>query len=50
MADGEIMRVGETESKSSILVLDLPNTDDTAVYQHAEFIVAVGETVKKKEV
>lgn len=30
MADGEIMRVGETGSKSSILVLDLPNTDDTA--------------------
>lgn len=50
MADGEIMRVGETESKSSILVLDLPNTDDTAVYQHAEFIVAVGETVKKGDI
>lgn len=48
--DGEIIRVGETGSKSSILVLDLPNTDDTAVYQHAEFTVSVGDTVEKGDV
>lgn len=48
--DGEIIRVGETDSKSSILVLDLPNTDDTAVYQHAEFTVSVGDTVEKGDV
>ena len=50
VADGEIMRVGETKSKSSILVLDLPNTNDTAVYQHAEFIVTEGSVVKKGDV
>ena len=47
VADGKIMRVGETGSKSSILELDLPNTNDTAVYQHAEFIVKVGDYEKK---
>ena len=48
VADGKIMRVGETSnSGSSILELDLPNTNDTAVYQHAEFIVKVGDYEKK---
>jgi murein DD-endopeptidase MepM/ murein hydrolase activator NlpD len=51
IADGEILRVGTTSnSGSSILELDLPNTDDTAVYQHAEFIVAEGDTVKKGDI
>lgn len=50
VADGKIMRVGETGSKSSILELDLPNTNDTAVYQHAEFIVKVGDYVKEGDI
>lgn len=51
VADGEIIRVGTTTSSgSSILVLDLPNTNDTAVYQHAEFIVGEGTTVKEGDI
>ena len=49
--DGTIIRVGTTNnSGSSILVQDLPNTDDTVVYQHAEFIVEVGDSVEKGDV
>jgi murein DD-endopeptidase MepM/ murein hydrolase activator NlpD len=51
IADSVILRVGTTSnSGSSILELDLPNTDDTAVYQHAEFIVAEGATVRKGDI
>ena len=51
IADSVILRVGTTSnSGSSILKLDLPNTDDTAVYQHAEFIVAEGATVRKGDI
>lgn len=49
--DGTIIRVGTTSnSGSSILEQDLPNTDDTAVYQHGEFIVEEGDTVERGEV
>ena len=51
VADGSIIRVGKTtNSGSSILEQDLPNTNDTAVYQHAVFTVEAGDTVGKGDV
>ena len=48
--DGEILRVGTTGSGSSILEQDLPNSNDTAVYQHGDFVVEAGDTVERGEV
>lgn len=54
VSDGKILRVGLTKSKSTRLEQSLPNGandgKDTAVYQHAEFIVSEGDTVKRGQV
>lgn len=53
-ADGKVIRSGRTnpaDSKSSTRVeLSLPNTNNTAVYQHAEFIVYAGDSVKRGQI
>lgn len=51
VADGKVLRSGKTSNSGSTrLEQTLPNTKDTAVYQHADFIVKEGETVKKGQV
>ena len=50
VADGVITRSGYTNSKSSRIEQTLPGTKDTAVYQHAAFIVKAGDTVKRGQI
>ena len=54
VSDGKVLRVGLTGSDSTRLEQSLPNGandgKDTAVYQHAEFIVSEGDTVKRGQV
>ena len=50
-ADGAVLRTAKTaNSKSTIAVLSLPYTIDTAVYQHAVSIVETGDIVKRGQV
>jgi murein DD-endopeptidase MepM/ murein hydrolase activator NlpD len=50
-ADGVVKRNTRTANSGSTLVeLSLPYTNDTAIYQHAEFIVEQGDTVKRGQV
>lgn len=50
VADGVITRSGLTNSKSSRVEQTLPGTKDTAVYQHAVFVVEAGDTVKRGQI
>ncbi len=54
VSDGKVLRVGLTGSDSTRLEQSLPNGandgKDTAVYQHAEFIVSEGDTVKRGQI
>ncbi len=50
VADGVITRSGLTGSKSSRVEQTLPSTKNTAVYQHGEFLVTEGQSVKKGDV
>lgn len=50
VADGVITRSGLTGSESTRVEQTLPGTKDTAVYQHAEFIVEAGDTVKRGQI
>ena len=50
-ADGYVLRSGITETSGSTRVeITLPYTNDTAVYQHADFIVKEGEAVKRGQI
>ena len=49
-ADGKVIDLRITGSKSSLLELSLPYTKDRAIYQHANFIVNVGDEVKRGQV
>ena len=50
-ADGVVLRNGETgNSKSTRVELSLPYCNDTAIYQHGDFIVSEGESVKRGQV
>lgn len=50
-ADGYVLRSGITENSGSTRVeIALPYTNDTAVYQHADFIVKEGEAVKRGQI
>ena len=50
-ADGVVIRNGTTSNSGSTRVeLSLPNTSNTAVYQHGDFIVEEGQSVKKGDV
>lgn len=50
VADGTIKRTGTTSSGSTRVEQSLPYTNDTAVYQHADFIVSEGQTVRRRDV
>ena len=49
-ADGKVLKNKITKSNSTLVELSLPYTNDTAVYQHANFIVDVGDEVKRGQV
>ncbi len=49
-ADGTVLRNGKTGSGSTRVEISLPYTNDTAVYQHANFIVKEGETVERGQI
>ena len=50
VADGTIKRNGTTGSGSTRVEQTLPYTNDTAVYQHADFIVSEGESVRRGDI
>lgn len=50
VADGSINRNGTIGSGSTRVEQTLPYTNDTAVYQHADFIVTEGQTVRRGDV
>ena len=49
-ADGVVKRNGRTNSNSTRVEITLPYTTDTAVYEHANFIVKTGESVKRGQI
>ena len=50
-ADGSVLRNGKTKNSGSTIVeLSLPKTKNTAVYQHGDFIVQKGSTVKRGQI
>ena len=50
VADGTITRNGTTGSGSTRVEQTLPYTNDTAVYQHADFIVSEGDSVRRGDI
>ena len=49
-ADGKVVSNTFTKSNSSLVAITLPNSRDLAVFQHAKFIVKVGDEVKRGQV
>ena len=49
-ADGKVVSNTFTKSNSSLVAITLPNSKDLAVFQHANFIVNVGDEVKRGQV